>query len=191
MVQSLRTFACLLLFPLSAIAQSPDDSLAVIPASSSIPGTVDVYFFPAMPMGDFGSNSSSNAALANLGIGLGIEYVYPIGKTPLGWVSGAAIAINPVDTHEAANLVADQVPTTDIKADGGTWFTMPFLTGVKFEARPAAQVAFYVQGQAGLTILNQADYKFTSPDYSAVIASEAAIALTVRRLSDGGQSIST
>lgn len=176
MVFGFRRFACLLLFPLSAFAQSPDDSLALIPASGSIPGTVSVYFFPALPMGDFGDASGPNAGLATMGVGLGIEYAYPIGKTPLSWVSGAAVAINPVDTRKAAEIVGDQLPAGDVKVEGGTWFNAPLLTGLGFEGRPAPQVAFQVQVQAGFTIVNQGDYKFSSSDYSAVLASETAFA---------------
>src|SRR6185369_7169963 len=105
MALSFRKYVWLLLFPLTAVAQSAEDSLAVIPPSASIPGTIDVYFFPAFPMGDFGADSGPNPALAQMGIGLGIEYVFPIGKTPLGWVTGAAIAINPVDEDKAAILL--------------------------------------------------------------------------------------
>ena len=176
MALSLRTLACLFLFPLSAAAQSAEDSLAFIPPSRNIPGTVAIYFFPAFPMGDFGDDSGPNAALAKLGIGLGLEYAYPLGNTPFHWISGAVFAINPVDNGKAADMAGDQLPAPGIKADGGTWFNMAFLTGAKIEGRPAPHAAIHVQAQAGLAIVNQADYEFTAPGYSATLASETAFA---------------
>lgn len=165
-------FACLCLLPFEVRSQNSEDSLWTAPASR-IPGSFNLYFFPALPMGDFGDDGE-NGGLATLGAGAGLEYFIPFGGLPLGWMASAAFAINPVDQDAAADLLQDQLPPGNIEVKGGRWLNIPLQTGLRVGVKPVPNLTLQAQLLGGVTVVNQAEYTFTSTGYEAKLIPETA-----------------
>lgn len=100
-----------------------------------------IYGGISLPMGDFGSNSGTEAGYAELGYLGGLEYASLFNEeSGLGWMVSATYITNPVDEQEFVGTGVDV----------GNWINVPVMGGIQIQSELSEGLQIYGQGQAGV-----------------------------------------
>ena len=112
----------------------------------------------SVPVGDFGDDTGQKAGLADIGLGMGLEYSQKLGYP--GWtaVFSAFLIANPLDEDElprgAGQLCYDDTCyDIDIHhVDAGSYLNVPLLAGLRYRDM-RSPYGFFITGLVGLNLM--------------------------------------
>jgi len=117
-----------------------------------------LYGAVALPQGDFGDDSGSDAGLAKTGFGGGMEYCAPLGSPGLEWVLSGSLLLNKLDTDPLEDELGWWLDGGDV--DAGSWMNIPLMGGIRYRTMASPTVDFFAVGLAGLNVVKGPTIKY-------------------------------
>ncbi|MBM3287370.1 MAG: hypothetical protein FJY88_08490 [Candidatus Eisenbacteria bacterium] len=123
----------------------------------------------SLPQGDFGDDSGSDAGLAKTGLGIGFEGDFPLNSPGLSVTGSIFFLMNGVDEDEIEDALegewcfgeyGEYVCAEIDNFDVGSYYNVPILVGLKYEAETSPGFSMFGFGQVGMNILKFPKYEF-------------------------------
>jgi hypothetical protein len=110
----------------------------------------------ALPLGGFGSTTSTEGGSAGTGFSLSMSAWYPLDDLN-SWTSSIFLASNGFDASAYPAIARTNV---------GSWFSLDALTGVRFTPYRKRDVELYLQSQIGLLLGSTPEFQISTPNKS-------------------------
>jgi hypothetical protein len=115
-----------------------------------------------MPVGEFGDDSGYEAGLANTGFGFGLAYRVPLGVPSLSLVFDAGLLANPLDTDPIEFSMGGG------GVDATSWWNIPVLSGIRFDAPASPLVSMYGTGLVGVSFARSPEITWSGMYYDGM-----------------------
>ncbi len=145
--------------------------LMSLPASAQ--GTT-LFGGVSLPVGDFVEDDGfDRRGLARTGFTGGLQSNVVVGPPALAWSSELSLIYHPFDVDEAETVLPTSLAR---RMEGGGYFAVPLLTGLRFNAPISSQLQLFAVGQAGANFLMQNELRGQVGGGSAWMDFETSIA---------------
>jgi hypothetical protein len=154
--------------------------VAALGSSAAAGSTVHVHLGADLPTGDFASTDPGQGG-AELGYAITAEWLVPLGQSGLMWTTLGGVQRNGFDegavvTSDSAlvalrtNFGDDELPGFTVKKGG--WWTVPLLTGARYQIQSSENLGFFVSGHVGAAATSSPTLKWTYVNKVARVAEE-------------------
>lgn len=146
--------------------------------SQSSPVKFGIFGGVSIPTGDFGEDKSFNLetgkgdGFATVGFGGGLELLYPVGTPGLNWHTTAGFLYNGFDDTELLNYIDDD----DAEVDAGSYYIIPVITGLSYQAQLSPTLDALIIGQLGLSFIKKTTMELSYPGFDEYLDVEFGMA---------------